>query len=231
MTVKRLIAQELMDNDEIIGTPAQWPENLADIARMNALLGGWKALRGELERLPTPPARVVDVATGGADLPRRLLDYLAQRGTKAVCVAVDRSERFLRIAEEMSGGRGDLLFMKADALSLPFADRSFELATCNLALHHFDPFDAIQVLRELARVAVTVIVNDLRRSWIAWAFARFILPLFTPNELTRNDSPISVMRAYTPAELGELARRADWTSISVRKKGGYRMTLMGGVLA
>jgi ubiquinone/menaquinone biosynthesis C-methylase UbiE len=229
--VKRIVARELMDDDEIIGTPAQWRESLGDLARVNALLGGWKALRSELERLPRLPASVVDVATGGADLPRRLLDYVAQRGTKAVCVAVDRSERLLRIAEEMSGGRGDLVFIKADALALPFADRSFDLATCNLALHHFDPFDAIQVLRELARVAVTVIVNDLRRSRIAWAFARFIFPLFTRNEFTRNDGPISVLRAYTPAELQELARRAGWTSISVLKKGGYRMTLMGGVLA
>ena len=228
--MKRLVARELMDDDEMIGTQAQWRESLADLARVNALLGGWNALRGELERLPTLPARVVDVATGGADLPRRLLDYLAQRGTKAQCVAVDRSERLLRIAEEMAGRRSDLLFVKADARTLPFADRSFELATCNLALHHFDPFDAIQVLRELARVAAIAIVNDLRRSRVAWAFARFIFPLFTRNEFTRNDGPISVLRAYTPAELRELARRAGWTSISVRKKGGYRMTLTGGVL-
>jgi len=229
--VNRLVGRELMDDDEAIGTPAQWRETLADLTRVNAFLGGWTALRDELERLPRPPSRVVDVATGGADLPRRLLDYLAQRGTKAVCVAVDRSERLLRIAEEMGDARSDLLFMKGDALALPFADRSFELATCNLALHHFDPLDAIVVLRELARVAATVIVNDLRRSRIAWAFARFILPLFTRSEFTRNDGPLSVLRAYTPAELRELARRAGWTSINVRNKAGYRMTLTGGVLA
>src|ERR1700680_4983145 len=210
-----------MDDDEAIGTPAQWRESLADLARVNALLGGWNALRGELERLPRLPSRVVDVATGGADLPRRVLDYLAQRGTKAVCVAVDRSERLLRIAEEMGDRRDDLRFVRADALALPFADRSFELATCNLALHHFDPLDAIVVLRELARVAATVIVNDLRRSRIAWAFARFVFPLFTRNPFTRNDGPLSVLRAYTPAELRELARRAGWTSITVRKRGGY----------
>jgi ubiquinone/menaquinone biosynthesis C-methylase UbiE len=220
-----------MDDDEAIGTLAQWRESLSDLARVNALLGGWAALRSELERLPRLPLRVLDVATGGGDLPRRVLDYLERRGTQAACVAVDRSERLLRIAEEMGERRRDLSFVKADALALPFADRSFDLATCNLALHHFDPFDAIQVLRELARVALTVIVNDLRRSRIAWAFARFVFPLFTRNEFTRSDGPVSVLRAYTPAELQELARRAGWTSISVRKKGGFRMTLTGGVLA
>jgi ubiquinone/menaquinone biosynthesis C-methylase UbiE len=229
--VKRIVARELMDDDEAIGTQAQWRESLGDLAWVNTVLGGWKALRSELDRLPTLPARVVDVATGGADLPRQVLDYLTMRGKKAVCVAVDRSERLLEIAQDLSGGRGDLVFVRADALALPFADRSFDLATFNLALHHFDPSDATRVLRELARVAATVIVNDLRRSVVAWAFARFVFPFFTRNRFTRHDGPMSVLRSYTPAEMQELARRAGWSWISVRTKGGYRMTLTGGVLA
>lgn len=229
--MERLVARELMDDDETIGTSAQWSETLTDLARVNAYLGGWTALRTELDRLPKPPRRIVDVATGGADLPRRLLDYLADRGIAAVCTAVDRSARILRLAQEHNGGRGDLSFMKADARQLPFADRSFDLATCNLALHHFEPPEAIAVLRELARVAATVIVNDLRRSWVAWAFARFAFPLLTSNRFTRNDGPVSVRRAYTPRELEDLACRAGWSTMRVHRKPGYRMTLTGGIRA
>ncbi len=228
--MKRLIARELMDDDEMIGTYAQWRESLDDLARVNTYLGGWSALRSELDHLPSLPTSVVDVATGGADLARRLLDHLGRCGVQAACVAVDRSARILHIAQELSPKRDNLTFVKADARQLPFANQSFDLATLNLALHHFEPSEATMVLKELARVATTVIVNDLRRSWIAWAFARFVFPLLTRNRFTRNDGPISVLRAYTPVELRDLARLAGWSSISVRTRPGYRMTLLGGTL-
>jgi ubiquinone/menaquinone biosynthesis C-methylase UbiE len=229
--MERLLARELMDDDEAIGTSAQWQESLCDLARVNAYLGGWGALRAEVARLPRAPSKVVDVATGGADLPRRLLGHLASRGTEATCVAVDRSARILQLAEKLSARSDGLVFLQGDAERLPFADRSFDLAMMNLALHHFEPDAAVNVLRELARIAATVIVNDLRRSRIAWAFARFVFPFFTRNPFTRNDGPLSVLRAYTPGELRDLARRAGWSAISVRTHPGYRMTLTGGVLA
>lgn len=227
--MERLLARELMDDDEAIGTSAQWLESLRDLARVNKYLGGWSALRSEVDRLPATPLRLIDVATGGADLPRRLLEHLNSRGTGVTCVAVDRSTRILGLAEGQSAGFAGLTFIQADAQHLPFADRSFDLATLNLALHHFEPDAAVAVLRELARVAAWVIVNDLRRSRIAWAFARFVFPLFTKNRFTRNDGPLSVLRAYTPEEIGGLARRAGWSRIAVRSHPGYRMTLTGGL--
>jgi ubiquinone/menaquinone biosynthesis C-methylase UbiE len=229
--VHRHIAREMMDDDEAIGTPALWRQSLCDLARVNTWLGGWNALRSELDRLPRPPSSIVDVATGGADLPERMLDHLARRGVHARCVAVDRSARILGLAEAMRSGRRQLTFVRADARQLPFSDHSFDIATCNLALHHFDPPEATQVLRELGRVGRSVIVNDLRRSWVAWAFARLVFPIFTTNPFTRNDGPLSVRRAYTPFELDALARDAGWRRVEVRKQPGYRMTLAGGVLA
>ena len=226
--MQRLIARELMDDDESIGTLAEWRQSLRDLARVNRYLGGWRALRRELDVLPQPPRRIVDVATGGADLPLRLLDHLAARGIRAACTAVDRSARILALARENAGGRPDLAFVQADATQLPFADRSFDLAMLNLALHHFDPGQATAVLRELARVAAIAIVNDLRRSRVAWSFARLVFPLFTPNRFTRSDGPTSVLRAYTPRELADLAAGAGWAHARVRTSLGYRMTLVGG---
>jgi ribosome-associated toxin RatA of RatAB toxin-antitoxin module len=43
--------------------------------------------------------------------------------------------------------------IRADALELPFADKSFDLVTCSQTLHHFDDADAVRVIRELDRVA------------------------------------------------------------------------------
>jgi ubiquinone/menaquinone biosynthesis C-methylase UbiE len=224
----RLIARELMDDEAASGELAEWRGSLHDLARVNSLLGGRRLMRLEIDRLPALPKTVLDVGTGGADMPVFVLDYLRERGVAATCVAVDRSPRILAIAAERLGNRTDVRLQTADATALPFSDGSFDLAMMNLALHHFDGAKAVQVLGELARVARTAIVNDLRRSGVAWAFARFVFPFFTRNRFTLNDGPLSIRRAYTPAEARDLATSAGWTSIEVRKHAGYRMALVGG---
>jgi len=223
----RLIARELMDDDTTSGE-AVWRGSLRDLARVNSLLGGRHLQRCEIDRLDPLPRRILDVATGGADIPVFMIEHLRSKGVAATCVAVDRSPRVLSIANESLALRPDVQLVAADATDLPFADGSFDLATIVLALHHFDGEAAVTVLRELARVARSVIVNDLRRSRIAWAFARVVFPLFTNNPFTLVDGPTSVLRAYTPQEARELARAAGWTSIAVRKYPGYRMALVGG---
>lgn len=224
----RLIAHELIDDPLSSGETADWRGSLQDLARVNALLGGLRLMRIEIDRLPAPPTTILDVGTGGADVPTFMLDHLRSRGVQAACVAVDRSERVLGIASERLRGRKDVRLQIADATALPFPDASFDLATLVLALHHFDGDSAVTVLRELARVARTVIVNDLRRSRIAWAFARFFFPFFTRNRFTLYDAPLSVLRAYTPAEVRALAYEAGWTQVAVRKHPGYRLALVGG---
>ena len=226
--MQRLVARELLDDDRAVGTIEEWRASFRDLARINRFLGGWSSLCDALHRLPELPSRFVDVGTGDGDVPLKLLDYLASRGVAASCVALDHSERVLAIAAQRIGDRPDIALALGDARTLPFADDSFDLATCNLSLHHFEPADATRVLREMARVARNVIVNDLRRSLVAWAFARTVLPLFTSNRFTRNDGPISVLRSYTPSETELLARQAGWRRVQVRTHAGYRMTIVGG---
>lgn len=229
VTMPRLIARELMDDETASLEASEWRGTLHDLERVNLLLGVRRLMRREIERLPQLPATILDVGTGGADMPAFVLDYLHSRGVQASCVAVDRSARILSIALERLAGRPDVRLVAADATALPFEGASFDLAMLNSALHHFDEESAVNVLRELARVARTVIVSDLRRSRVAWAFARFVFPFFTHNRFTLHDGPLSVLRAYTPDEARALATQAGWTEIALRKHPGYRMALVGGV--
>ncbi|MBC5806619.1 MAG: hypothetical protein DLM53_04670 [Candidatus Eremiobacter antarcticus] len=222
------MARELMDDDESSGSQQEWTESFRDLARVNRYLGGWNALRDAVARLPRLPDHFLDVGAGDCDMALRLLVYLKRRGIAARGVALDRSAQILSIAAQRLGSAADVVLVRGDARSLPFAEASFDLAMLNLSLHHFEPADAVIVLRELARVSTTAVVNDLRRSLVAYAFARFAFPLFTHSRLTRNDGPVSVMRSYTPREAHELARAAGWQRIEVRTHFGYRMTLCGG---
>jgi ubiquinone/menaquinone biosynthesis C-methylase UbiE len=225
--MQRSVLAEFMD-DEATGTIADLRDNLRDLARINAWFGGTHSILREIEARPVMPRTILDVGCGGADVPLSILKHLAARGMWARCVALDRSARVLSCAAAAVRGSEAISTVQGDATALQFEDGRFDLVTCSLALHHLGPADAVQALREMARVGAHVIVSDLRRSRAAWLAARALLPLITRNRFTLHDGPISVRRAYTPGEVRSMAERAGWTRIEVRAAFGARLLLTGG---
>jgi ubiquinone/menaquinone biosynthesis C-methylase UbiE len=112
-----------------------------------------------------------------------------------------------------------------DALRLPFADHSVDIVMCSQVLHHFAGADALELLREMNRVArVRVIVSDLRRSWIAAAglwLASFPLRF---HAVSRHDGVVSVMRGFTPDELVDTVRQAIARKTVVHRRRAFRVT-------
>jgi SAM-dependent methyltransferase len=86
---------------------------------------------------PGPDVTVLDVATGGGHVARRLREAGAQ------VVTVDAAP----------GMEPDVI---APADHLPFADASFDVVACRIAAHHFP--DVLAAVREMARVARTRVV-------------------------------------------------------------------------
>lgn len=202
--------------------------SLADVARANALFGGTRAVLAELEialaevggRLATTEITLLDVGTGVGDIPARARESAERRGFTMRTVGVDRCEALARAAR--SDG---LTTVQANALALPFADRSVDIVMCSQLLHHFERARAIELLREMDRVArLRVIVSDLRRSWLAAAgiwLASFPLD-FHP--VSRHDGVVSVLRGFTRAELREMVSDAVNRPARVHNRIGFRTT-------
>lgn len=219
--MRRVIARELMD--EPVDDVGELEANLRDIAFANARLGGCapvvRAVRGLGAR------RVLDVGSGAGDVPLALVRDGERRGATLEVTCLDRSEQMLALARRAAGGHPAFRFVRADGESLPYADAAFDVVTCTLALHHFEPDAARALLREVRRVArISPVVCDLRRSALAFASA-WVWSRTSGNRLTRHDAPLSVRRAYTPAEALALARDAGWRAPQVRREPFFRMTL------
>jgi hypothetical protein len=70
---------------------------------------------------------------------------------------------------------------------------------------------------------VGFVLNDLRRSRLGWIAATIMTRLTTRNRLTRNDAPLSIRRAYTPAELAEMLHAAGVTESFIGRHRWFRM--------
>jgi ubiquinone/menaquinone biosynthesis C-methylase UbiE len=91
--------------------------------------------------------RILEVACGTGIVTRRLVEKLAGRGT---IIATDLNEAMFAHARKGLPRRGDATWRHADATSLPFETRSFDVVVCQFGLMFFP--DKAAGAREAFRV-------------------------------------------------------------------------------
>jgi ubiquinone/menaquinone biosynthesis C-methylase UbiE len=185
--------------------------SLRDLERVNRWLGGLDLSRRAVARLAggRREVSIIDVGTGGGDIPAGLITWGRRRGVAIRALGVDERPQTIELARYLRGEDRDLHFEVADGRGLGYPDGAFDIAHASLVAHHLEPADLVGFLRELGRVArLGVVVNDLDRAWWWWAIARCLGPLFTRNAVTRHDGAMSVRRAYRADEIAAAARQA-----------------------
>jgi 2-polyprenyl-3-methyl-5-hydroxy-6-metoxy-1,4-benzoquinol methylase len=224
---------ELIDLSPENYSASEYAGSLADIRTVNRYLGDIRAvLRFFAGLLPgrkgNRPVKVLDVATGSADIPVALVEWARGQGIQISVTAVDINPLAIHEAAALTQDYPEITVEVADAFSLPFGDESFDIVLCAKTLHHFSEEDTVRLLKELDRVAaIGYIIMDLRRSRVAWLLISLLARIFSRNRLTRHDGPMSVLRSYTVDELGALAGRAGLVGHRVERQPFWLMVLWG----
>jgi ubiquinone/menaquinone biosynthesis C-methylase UbiE len=224
---RRRETEELLD--QAGHDPAELAANLQDIRTANRLAGGvatvLRHLPGLLSQIPRDrPVEILDLATGSGDIPLSLVAWAERQGRPLQWTVTDHSPEILAEARRTLAGVPGVTFTVCDARAVPMPARSFDVVLCSLALHHFPPGEAVQVLREMDRLSRTgFILNDIRRCLAGFVAAWGASRVATRNRLTRHDMPLSVLRAYSPDELRALLRQADIHEVTVTTHPLFRM--------
>ncbi|MEO6446960.1 MAG: methyltransferase domain-containing protein [Gemmatimonadaceae bacterium] len=194
-----------------------------DIAMSNALFGGTRAWRSELDaimHLLPPRATLLDIGTGTGEATAIAADRCARAAVQLTTFGLDHDAGLVTSARRHAHHG-----VCASALALPFPDASLDIVNCAQVAHHFEDAELRQLLREMHRVArLRVIVSDLRRSWAAVAglwMASFPLR-FHP--ISRHDGVVSILRGFTRTELGDLVYDSVGTRPVVRRHLGFRLS-------
>lgn len=201
--------RELLDEPDV--DPAALAANLRDLARLNRLPGGGTTSIAGIEALMQGKGEmsILDVGTGGADLPLAFARRGRATGIRWNVTAVDRRDDVVHQAAAATAHDGDVKVIRADASHLPLDDNSVDVAHASLLLHHLEPDTAVAALRELRRVArAGIVINDLRRGLLAFVLAAPVVVALGGSPMTRHDGLISLRRAYTLAELDDILAEA-----------------------
>lgn len=198
---------------------------------VNAVVSGRRAIyrRYVRPRLRAGEAvRMLDIGTGGADLPRRMLRWAARDGGRLEAVAIDPEPRAIAYARTQPPVPG-LELRQAATGDLVADGERFDVVVSNHVLHHLTPRELGAILADseaLLAPGGVAVHADIARSALAYAgFALGTLPLeptLLRGTLIRGDGLISIRRSHTPAELAAAAP-AGW---SVRRGVPSRLELV-----
>jgi SAM-dependent methyltransferase len=202
---------EWMDRPQPVSAALE--TGLRNIASMNRWFGSRRVLKKFLSRWLDAPGvyRILDLATGSADLPRAMVLWARPRGIKLRIDAVDVNDATIEIARRECREFAEIDFIRADALTF-HSPTTYDFVHCSLALHHFSEEDAAMLLRRCRGLSHRfVLVTDLERSVFTTISARMLSAFIYRAPMTRFDAVLSARRAFSFREFHDLADAAGWS--------------------
>jgi SAM-dependent methyltransferase len=223
----RHLQPEIMDQPGL--DPGQHRQALRALRRINFWSGSagilWRPLSVLAREVAPRPLRVLDLATGGGDVPIRLWHKARRAGLNLTIDGCDVSPVAVEHATEQARQRGAVLrFFVADALRDSFSD-GYDVILSSLFLHHLTEEQTVTLLRKAGEAARAVLVNDLVRSRTGFVLARLVTRLLSLSPVVHVDGPRSVEGAYTIEEVRNLAERAGLHGATIQPRWPYRFLL------
>ncbi len=210
--------------------PKRHVHALQGLARINWISSSDRILWGPLQALakrhPGRPLRVLDIATGGGDVPIRLWRRVQRSGLNIELHAADISPVALDYARGKAEEAGaDIQFSRLDILNNPLPD-DYDVLMSSLFLHHLSTDEALVLLTRMGQATRRmVLVNDLLRSRVGYTAAWLGTRALSTSKVVHFDGPLSVEAAFTMAEARALADQAGLLGARMSWRWPWRFLL------
>lgn len=219
MFFPRSTHKEIMDDISI--QDSRLTDALKELSVINKYLGGDAVSRkGISELVKQIPGKnnisILDVGSGGSDLSRSLPASDRTFSLTALDINVGACTYSRSIHHGLSVVNGSVL-------NMPFQEQSFDIVHASLFLHHFTVNELHTIIVSLYQVSrYGVVINDLRRSLLAYIGIAALTQLFSRSSMVKNDGPLSVRRGFVKKELEQLCSQLPAASFSIRRMWAFR---------
>ena len=172
---------------------------------INYLISGSRRLVREhffriMSQHPEREYTLLDVGAGGCDIAIWAVCEARRRGLKLRITALDNDRNSLPVAYQAIRDYPEISIVEGDARELNRLG-AFDFVFSNHFLHHLD-WDEIRVFLDsiLPRTRIAFLMNDLKRSRIAYLGFTIFSGLLTRGSYHFNDGRLSIRRAFLPEE-------------------------------
>lgn len=224
---KRSFRSEIMDDPAL--PPDSHEKALKGLERINWVSHAGPQIFSALKTFAKerPYLKILDVATGGGDIPIRLWELARREGLLFDVYACDKSETALQYAkDEARKRRVPVRFFQLDVSRDPFP-AGFDVIVSSLFLHHLSLLATRRFLKNIAAASRQgFILNDLQRTLPGLVAAEAGCRLLSSSPVVRQDGPQSVRAAYTMPEIRRLAQQAGLEHVSIQTCWPFRYQMI-----
>lgn len=186
----------------------------------------WAKIEPAIRENPSRSLRVLDIATGGGDIPISLFKMASKYGAKLTLEACDISPRALEFARKRAEAtKADVRFFVHDAVQNSVPD-GYDIIISSLFFHHLQTEQAAKLLNGMGRMTRhSLVVNDLERGRWAWLLANAATRLLSSSHVVHVDGPLSVKAAFNLLEIRQMARDAGLDGCVLERRFPCRFLL------
>lgn len=208
--------EEMMDDPNL--SPEKMAETLRGLGRVNRVLGGYGPSIHGVGRLVGERGKVtiLDVGSGGGDTALEMVAWGRRQGIEVEVEGIDLSASIVSFAREQTREEPKIQIREANLFELG-EERQYDVVHAALMLHHLPEAEvgrALQKMYALSRLGV--VINDLHRHRAGYLASRVVLPAISRCPMVRHDGPVSILRAFSRAELFAIARESGLPEPEVR---------------
>ena len=222
----RATATEFLDRPDC--DPALAAASYRFMEMVNRRFGGIRIVRRFLategaRRHAGSPLRVLDIGSGSCDIPLAVSRWAKAHDIPLHVTCLEIAGHTLDIAHEQlaRAGNPEVQLLQEDVFTHQPAE-PYDCAVASMCFHHFSDAQILKLLQRLRGFVLnSVLVNDLRRSRLAYLAAR-LLVVAMPSGV-RHDALLSIRRGFQISELSALLRQLGNVTVSVESARWFRI--------
>ena len=207
------------DTPELMDTEAtgyeEFRDCLADLERVNLWTMTYRPMMAYMDRLLAAglipkdrPLVVVDVGSGYGGMLRKIDGWAAKRGIAVDLTGVDLNPWSAASATEATPPGRPIRWITANLFDYR-PEGGIDLIVSSQFTHHLDDESLVRFIKWMEATAkLGWFVSDLHRHWLPYHFFRTWSRLARWHRFVQNDGPVSIARAFVPADWRGLLARA-----------------------
>jgi SAM-dependent methyltransferase len=206
-------------------------QNLKELDFINRILGGHKISLSGIEKLVTDKNKqyhLVDLGCGSGDFMKFAAQWARKSGYQMRFTGVDKNPDAIRFLEKHCKDYPEISGVASDYKDFLKSNGSVDIVHSSLFCHHLNDEELAGLLDYMKNQLNTgFVINDLHRHWISYYGVYLITHLLKGSVLSKNDGPVSVLRAFKGSEFHTFLQKAGIKDYSLNWKWAFRYLVVG----
>ncbi len=206
-------------------------QNLQELDFVNRIAGGYNISLKGIKKLVTAKNKIyhiADLGCGSGDAMKYMARWARANGYQVRLTGVDRNADTIAFMIDQCKDYPEISGVACDYRDFLKPDAEIDIIHSSLFCHHLNNEELSGLFSYMKNYTKTgFVINDLHRHWLAYYGVKFITRILNGSTLSKNDGPISVLRAFKTNELHALLQQAQIKKFSISWKWAFRYIVVG----